>query len=339
VGDVPARLLEQVLGRVVDAGHLDGEDWRKAGEPLARAGCVLPHRRVGRADLGRAPTNGRTSSTQAIDRTRGRRLGQNEWMQHGDLPAIVATNVERWRAEDDAWRGYHRRGEDVVLDARVEGALRLLLPRPGGALLDIGCANGVLTRQCARASQAARVCGVDFVDHGLDPREIAFTRANLDASAPLPFDSASFDVVTCMETLEHLHDTDHIVSEIGRLLRPDGYAVVAVPRLDAVLSIAMLTLGFQPPAVECSLRRRYGSPGSSPRVSGHVSHFTRRALYELVAANGLTVDAFAQASIYSAWRHSMERPPPLWQRLPMWALSKIPVKQDELLVRIQKKRP
>jgi len=265
-------------------------------------------------------------------------LGQNGRMHHGELSAIVATNVERWRAEDDAWRGYHRRGDQMVLDARVEGALRLLLPRPGGALLDIGCANGVLTRQCARASQVARVFGVDFVDHGLDPREIAFTKANLDTSTPLPFESATFDVITCMETLEHLHDTDHIVSEIRRLLRPEGYAIVAVPRLDALLSIAMLTLGLQPPAVECSLRRRYGSPGSSTRVSGHVSHFTRRALLELVQANGLTVDAFAQASIYSAWRHSTERAPPLWQRLPMWVLSKIPVKQDELLVRIRTPR-
>ena len=252
-----------------------------------------------------------------------------------DLTPIVATNVARWRAEDDAWRGYHRVGGRVVLDARVETALRLVLPRPEGTMLDIGCANGVLTREYARAARVSRVFGVDFVDLGLDPKEVSFTKANLDSSAPLPFDAGVFDVITCMETLEHLHDTDHIVSEIRRLLKPSGYAILAVPRLDALLNVAMLTLGLQPPAVECSLRKRYGSPGSSARVSGHVSHFTRRALDELVRANGLAVDAFAQASIYSAWRHSMGRPPPWWQRLPMWALSKIPVKQDELLVRIR----
>jgi SAM-dependent methyltransferase len=252
-----------------------------------------------------------------------------------DLPSIVATNAERWRAEDDAWRGYHREGDRVVLDARSEAAVRLVLPRPGGALLDIGCANGVLTREYARAAEVARVSGVDFVDHGLNPQEISFTRANLDSSAPLPFDAATFDVVTCMETLEHLHDTDHMVSEIRRLLKPAGYAILSVPRLDALLSIAMLTIGLQPPAVECSLRRRYGAPGSSPRVSGHVSHFTRRALLELVQANGLAVDAFAQASIYSAWRHSTDHVPPAWQRFPMWMLSRLPVKQDNLLVRIR----
>jgi hypothetical protein len=53
---------------------------------------------------------------------------------------------------------------------------------------------------------------------------------------------------------------------------------------------------------------------------------------------GTRLPFHAQASIYSAWRHSAERAPPLWQRLPMWVLSKIPLKQDELLVRIRTPR-
>jgi SAM-dependent methyltransferase len=251
-----------------------------------------------------------------------------------DLPAIVAANVKRWEVEDDGWRGYRREGDRIVPDPRVKASLAFVLPRPGGAMLDVGCANGVLTRLYADAARVTTVFGVDYVDHGLDPAAITFRKANLDSSAPLPFDSATFDVVTCLETLEHLHDTDHMVSEIRRLLRPGGYAILAVPRLDGLLSIAMLAVGLQPPAIECSLRRRYGAPGSPERVSGHVSHFTRRALYELLRANGMEVKAFAQASLYEAWRNATPAPPPLWQRLPLWALSKIPVKQDDLLVRV-----
>ncbi len=250
------------------------------------------------------------------------------------LPAIVETNVERWKADDDAWRGYHKDEGKLVLDARVEVGLELVCPLPGSSYLDIGCANGVLTRVYADRIGAADVTGVDFVDMGIGP-EIAFKQANLDTREPLPFAPRSFDVITCMETLEHLHDTDHIVSEIGRILRPGGYAIIAVPRLDALLNMAMLAVGYQPPAVECSLRMRYGSPDSSPRVSGHVSHFTRRALLELVRANGFEVERFAQASIYRAWRFASGKTPPMWQRLPMWMVSKVPFKQDELLVRIR----
>jgi len=250
------------------------------------------------------------------------------------LPAIVETNVQRWKAEDDAWRGYHKDEGKLVLDARVEVGLDLVRPLPGASYLDIGCANGVLTRVYAERIGAAKVTGVDFVDMEMGPG-IRFEQANLDTREPLPFDAASFDVVTCMETLEHLHDTDHIVSEIRRILRPNGYAILAVPRLDALLNMAMLAVGYQPPAIECSLRMRYGSPDSSPRVSGHVSHFTRRALLELVRANGFSVERFAQASIYRAWRFSSGKTPPMWQRLPMWMVSKVPFKRDELLVRIR----
>jgi SAM-dependent methyltransferase len=251
-----------------------------------------------------------------------------------DLPAIVATNVQRWSAEDDAWRGYHREGDRVVPDPRVAKALALAPPRPGCDYLDVGCANGVLTRMFAERVRAATVTGVDFVDMGLG-EGIRFQRANLDSREPLPFEDATFDVVTCMETLEHLHDTDHVIGEIRRLLRPGGYAVIAVPRLDALLNMAMLAVGYQPPAVECSLRLRYGAPDPGPRVSGHVSHFTRRALIELVRANGFALEQFAQASLYEAWRHSREQTPPLWQRASMWLISRVPFKQDELLVRIR----
>jgi SAM-dependent methyltransferase len=259
-------------------------------------------------------------------------------MPEEELSPIVAANVKRWGVEDDGWRGYHRDGDRIVPDARVRAGLRFVLPRPGGTMLDIGCANGVLTRMYARRAEVEHVFGLDYVDHGLCPEEITFRKANLDSGAPLPFGTAELDVITCLETLEHLHDTDHVVSEIRRLLKPTGYAILSVPRLDALLSILMLAVGLQPPAIECSLRRRYGAPGAPPSVSGHVSHFTRRALDELVRANGLEVQAFAQASIYSAWRHALPEAPPLWQRLPLWALSKIPVKQDNLLVRLHPTR-
>jgi SAM-dependent methyltransferase len=244
-----------------------------------------------------------------------------------DVPAVVAANAERWSAEDDAWRGYHRLPDGrLALDGRVKAGLDLVIPKPGGAMLDIGCANGVLTRVFSERARVAKAYGVDFVDMGHGP-DLEFRQANLDTSERLPF-------VTCMETLEHLHDTDHMASEIRRIMKPDGHAILTVPRLDGLLAIAMLAAGWQPPAVECSLKRRYGAPGASERVSGHVSHFTRRALAELLEANGLRVDVMTQASIYLAWRNAQARTPPAWQRAPLWMLGKLPFKQDNLVVRV-----
>ncbi len=244
----------------------------------------------------------------------------------------VSANAARWAASDEGWRGYHHgKNGELVFDDRVKVALDLVSPRQHGSLLDIGCATGVLTTAFAARAQVAHTSGVDFLDHATP---FPFQKANLDGDEPLPFANASFDVVTCLETLEHLHDTDRMVREIHRVLRPTGYAVVSVPRLDALLSIGMLAVGLQPPAVECSVERRYGAPGSSPRVSGHVSHFTRRGLVELLDANLFALEKLRQASIYTSWLHSTEKPS-LLTKLPLWMLSKIPFKQDVLIARIR----
>jgi SAM-dependent methyltransferase len=248
-----------------------------------------------------------------------------------DTKTSVEANAERWAASDDAWRGYKRIRGRLVLEERVEKTLALVVPRGGASYLDIGCGPGVITRLFAERIGAGRIVGVDQLDVRA---EIEFHAFNLDGTARLPFGDATFDVLTCLETLEHVHDTDHLVREIRRVLRPDGYALLSVPRLDGVLSILMLAAGLQPPAVECSLRRRYGAPGEPERVSGHVSHFTRRALESLLRSNGFAIDAFAQASIFSGWLLAQDRPSPLL-RIPMWLLSKVPFKQDDLIVRIR----
>jgi SAM-dependent methyltransferase len=250
-----------------------------------------------------------------------------------DDQGSVRANVERWSAADDAWRGYRQRGGQLVLEERIEKTLGLLLPLPGAAMLDVGCADGVLTKILAKKVGAKRVVGIDVVASAKNPGCLV---VNLDSLAPLPFADASFDVVTCLETLEHVHVTDHLAHEIRRVLKPSGYAVLSVPRIDGVLTIAMLLAGMQPPAVECSLEKRYGSPEPGGRVSGHVSHFTRRALEELLGASGLQIEAFAQASIYSGWRLAATETPPAWKRLPLWMLSKLPFKQDVQIVRARR---
>jgi len=258
-----------------------------------------------------------------------------DWERMKPQSDVQATNAERWSADDDGWRGYRRDGDRIILEDRVKETLDLVLPAPNGSMLDIGCATGVISRLMADRAGVTRVVGVDFATTA---SAIEASALNLDSSDPLPYPDATFDVVTCLETLEHVHDTDHLVREIRRVVKPDGYAVVSVPRIDGLLTIAMLALGLQPPAVECSLRRRYGSPDAGTRVSGHVSHFTRRAIEQLVTMQGFRIDAFAQASIYSSWLLASGRPP-AWKRVPLWALSMVPFKQDVQIFRLRPRMP
>ncbi len=50
-----------------------------------------------------------------------------------------------------------------------------------------------------------------------------------DVEKGLPFPSEIFDIVVCEQILEHLHDTDYVLEEMARVLRPGGLLIVGVP--------------------------------------------------------------------------------------------------------------
>jgi 2-polyprenyl-6-hydroxyphenyl methylase/3-demethylubiquinone-9 3-methyltransferase len=99
----------------------------------------------------------------------------------------------------------------------------------GKAVLDVGCGGGILSE--AMAARADSVLGIDLATkplgvarlhalekgaHKVEYREVAVEA--LAAERP-----ASFDVVTCMEMLEHVPDPSSVVQACSRLVRPGGW--------------------------------------------------------------------------------------------------------------------
>ncbi len=99
---------------------------------------------------------------------------------------------------------------------------------PGGRLLDIGCSIG-------RLLDEARGRGYDVLGLELGERAAAIARQRYQLEvlsqtlekAALP--PASFDVITLIETLEHLPQPRDLVRQIHRLLKPGGVFLVGVP--------------------------------------------------------------------------------------------------------------
>jgi SAM-dependent methyltransferase len=143
-----------------------------------------------------------------------------------------------------------------------------------------------------------------------------------------------------METLEHVHDTDHLLSELRRVLRSGGTAIVDIPRLDSMMNVLLLLFGFQPPGVECSAKKRYGAINKGSILTGHVSYFTKRAFLEILEANGFTITAFAgsgQKSDWEAVQAKLGRKPGLVPIL-LWLLYYIyPFNKDYMIARLRKK--
>lgn len=106
-------------------------------------------------------------------------------------------------------------------------AHNLFISFKGKAVCDLACGHGDFLLHLSKDNIYA--CGCDYskvrVEY-LNKRGINVKRGNVDN---VPFESEIFDMVTCMECMEHVTDPLKVVDEIYRLLKLGGYAIITVP--------------------------------------------------------------------------------------------------------------
>jgi 2-polyprenyl-6-hydroxyphenyl methylase/3-demethylubiquinone-9 3-methyltransferase len=102
----------------------------------------------------------------------------------------------------------------------------------GAAALDVGCGGGILSEALARAG--ARVLGIDLSRAVLDVAELHALEGKIEvqyqsiAAEQLAMaQPAAFDLVTCMELLEHVPDPAATVAALSTLVKPGGNVVVS----------------------------------------------------------------------------------------------------------------
>jgi SAM-dependent methyltransferase len=199
--------------------------------------------------------------------------------------------------EMNGFRTWATAAFDTAMDANlrnIEAALRRV--GAGGHLLDLGCDDGARTLRFARAARSARVSGVEIVHEQAERAgRVGIEVEVSDLGEPLPFERGTFDTVVANQVIEHLHDTDLFVSEIHRVLRPRGVAVVSTENLASWHNVASLLLGWQPFSLTnvSGTRGGLGNPlavhrGERPGLRSwqHVRVFSYRGLKELFGAHG-----------------------------------------------------
>lgn len=151
------------------------------------------------------------------------------------MPSAL-TYKQRSRARFDemaASYGAHLAGKHAAtLYERVVKAVDELHP---SSLLDVGCGNGNLLALLGRSERS--LAGAD-----LSPEMIKHARKKLGDSVDLketdsenlPWNSSSFDAITCTDSFHHYPNPEKVLLEMRRVLKPGGHIVIADPSAPAL---------------------------------------------------------------------------------------------------------
>jgi 2-polyprenyl-6-hydroxyphenyl methylase/3-demethylubiquinone-9 3-methyltransferase len=132
--------------------------------------------------------------------------------------------AHRWWDENSEFRPLHE-----MNPLRLEW-IDSLAQLAGKQVLDIGCGGGILAESMARL--AVQVTGIDLAAKPLGVARLHALEAGIEnleyleisAEALAAQRPAAYDVVTCMEMLEHVPEPASVVQACATLLRPGGWA-------------------------------------------------------------------------------------------------------------------
>ena len=131
--------------------------------------------------------------------------------------------AHRWWDPESEFRPLHQ-----INPLRLEW-INGIAPLQGKKVLDVGCGGGILTDAMARSG--AQALGIDLATkslkvaqlHALEAQTPNVQYREVAVEALAAEQPASFDVVTCMEMLEHVPDPSSIVRACAQLVKPGGH--------------------------------------------------------------------------------------------------------------------
>lgn len=168
-------------------------------------------------------------------------------------------------------------GEWSIAGYRLGEAL-LHLPLEG-RVLEVGCGAGRFLRALGRSRPGLRLVGADLSRNALRvlAERCQEIETRLVEGPSLPAADREFDAVLALDVLEHVEDTDALLSEIRRVLVPGGVFHLHVP------------CEADPRSLWRWLPAQAGEPGLKRRFGGHIQRFRRRELLERIRSLGFRV--------------------------------------------------
>lgn len=182
--------------------------------------------------------NDKTTTTINVDPSeveKFNKLASEWWSNTGAFATLHEINPLRlnW-IEENVKRGYQ--SKDTAKHNEASHALHKAAETglKGKKVLDVGCGGGILSESMAR--RGADVTGIDLGTENLKAAALHAEQSGLDSTLRyqhIPVEdlakthAGQFDVVTCMEMLEHVPNPSSIVQACYELLAPGGVCVLS----------------------------------------------------------------------------------------------------------------
>jgi SAM-dependent methyltransferase len=177
--------------------------------------------------------------------------------------------------------------------------------------LDLGCDDGVLTKQMADRIGTSDIHGVEIVEERIRQAEGRGVRVkNFDLNTPFDFEGNTFDVIHANQVIEHLYNSDNFLSELYRLLKPGGYAIISTENASSWCNIFASIMGWQIFSLTnfSNKKQGIGNPFALHRDAeahldswNHIRIYNIRGLKEYFEAFGFKVEQIRGAGYFPLW--------------------------------------
>lgn len=142
-------------------------------------------------------------------------------------------------------------------------------------LLDFGCGKGAFISEILKINPKLKITGADISNTAIKSlrKKINYLKFVLiKENRKLPFKKGEFDFITALDVIEHVYDTEEILKELRRILKPGGKILISVPYhgliKNLIISLLFFEINFDP-------------------FGPHIRFFTKKSLVKCLEKTGL----------------------------------------------------
>jgi SAM-dependent methyltransferase len=149
--------------------------------------------------------------------------------------------------------------------------LKILKMLENKFILDVGCAEGILSKTMAQ--KGFQVTGIDVLENSIKIAKefdiVSEVKFEIRDLLKEPFKEESFDCITFLETIEHVESPGMFLREFSRILKPGGCLILSTPNATSLKNV-IYALSYRKKNKRKELAKEISN--EDPKTGTHLEH-------------------------------------------------------------------